>query len=83
MIYIEFDEDRMIKEVSVSGETKLNAKQFAHMMAQDDKLAAVVAAALPWYLHLTQDTDEHYANEAMEQAEDEWDVYLEKAGSFY
>jgi hypothetical protein len=30
-----------------------------------------------------QRTDEYYANEAMEVAEDEWDVYLEKAGSFY
>ena len=83
MIYIEFDEDRMIKEYSVSGCTRMNAKQFADMMFRNKDLAAVVAASLPWYVHLLQRTDEYYAEEAMEVAEDKWDVYLEKAGSFY
>lgn len=83
MIYLEFDEDKMVKDLQVSGSTRMNAKQLAHMMYENDAFAAVVAAALPWYLHLTQDTDEHYAEEAMEVAEEEFDVYLEKAGSYY
>ena len=57
MFYLEFDEDKLINESSAGGDVKLNAKQLAGMMAADERIAALVAMAIPWYAHLTEGVD--------------------------
>ncbi len=80
MIYLEFCEDRMLKDADVQGDPYLNAKQFASLMVENEGLARIVAMALPFYVHLTEETSREYAVKMMEVVEDDYHNQLVRAG---
>jgi hypothetical protein len=80
MIYLEFCEDRMLKDADVQGDPCLNAKQLASLMVENEALAKTVAMALPYYVHLTENTSSVYARKMMEVVEDDFHNHLVKAG---
>lgn len=76
MIYVDIDVERLIHEVSVSGDATANAKQLAGAMIADEKLAQVVAMAIPWYAHLAEDISSVTSMKRVELAEEEYHDYL-------
>ncbi|MFN7640814.1 MAG: hypothetical protein ACK5PR_03615 [bacterium] len=81
MIYLEFCEDRMLKDADVQGDPYLNAKQLASLMVENEGLAKIVAMALPFYVHLTEETSLVYAQKMMEVVEDDFHNHLVQAGT--
>ena len=80
MFYIEFCEERLLKSSDVVGDPYMNAKQLASLMVEDEALAVVVAMALPYYVHLTENTSSVYARKMMEVVADDHHNHLVKAG---
>lgn len=79
MLYLEFDEERLIKEYSVSGDIKMNAQQLAHIMAEDERVAAIVAQAIPWYAMLTEEICDETSAKRMECVSDDPHDFLIQA----
>lgn len=79
MFYLEFDEVSLSRHESVSGDAEMNAKQLAHMMSSDERIAALVAMAIPWYAHLTEGVSGLTSVKHMEVVQDDPHNYLIQA----
>jgi hypothetical protein len=79
MFYLEFDEVSVSTHDAISGDATMNSKQLAGMMASDERIAALVAMAIPWYAHLTESVSGIASVKHMEIVQDDPHNYLIQA----